>query len=189
MPREIFIAENPDSLAREAAVRFAELAQAAIAKQNRFSVALSGGSTPRRLYDLLAQPPYQFSVDWSRVYVFFADERFVPPDDSESNLRLAGETLLERVAIPKKNVFPMPTLGAMPDACAARYAATLETFFGMPLPRFDLVLLGMGPDGHTASLFPGRPDLLPAARVNPAGGTTQWLVDRAAGGALIKALT
>lgn len=158
MAREIFVAENPDSLAREAAARFAEAAKTAIAAQGRFTVALSGGTTPRKLYDLLSQPPYSFAVDWSRVYIFFADERFLPPDDPESNFRLARETLLERVPIPQKNIFAMPTVGGMPDACAARYASVLENFFAAPLPRFDLVLLGIGPDGHTASLFPGRPD-------------------------------
>jgi 6-phosphogluconolactonase len=158
MPRELFIAGTADDLAREAAGRFADAAGRAVADHGRFAVALSGGGTPRRLYTLLAQPPYVHAVDWSRVHVFFADERFVPPDDPDSNLLLARETLLDRVPIPPGNIHPMPTEGAGPEACAARYAETLEAFFAAPLPRFDLILLGMGPDGHTASLFPGRPD-------------------------------
>ena len=159
MPRELFIAGTQDDLAREAAGRFVEAARLSIADHGRFAVALSGGSTPRRLYGLLAQPPFVHAVDWRRVYVFFADERYVPPDDPESTLLLARETLLNRVPIPPENVFPMPTLGVEPEAAAALHAETLASFFGAPLPRFDLILLGMGPDGHTASLFPGRPDV------------------------------
>jgi 6-phosphogluconolactonase len=158
MPRELYIAGTPDDLAREAAARFVAAASRAIAARGRFAVALSGGSTPRRLYALLAGAPYAQAIDWSRVYVFFADERFVPPDHPDSNLLLARESLLDRVPIPSRNVHPMPTEGDTPEVCAIAYAETLESFFGAPLPRFDLILLGMGPDGHTASLFPGHPD-------------------------------
>jgi 6-phosphogluconolactonase len=157
-PRKVFIAGTPDDLAREAAGRLAEAAGRAIAGHGRFSVALSGGSTPRKLYSLLAQPPFAQAVDWSRVYIFFADERFVPPDHPDSTLLLARETLLDHVPIPPANVYAMPTEGDTPENCAAAYAESLKSFFGAPLPRFDLILLGMGPDGHTASLFPGRPD-------------------------------
>lgn len=158
MSPELYIAATPNDLAREAAARFAEAAHQAILERGRFAVALSGGSTPRRLYSLLAQPPFLQAVDWSRVYIFFADERFVPPDHPDSTLLLARETLLDQVSIPPGNVFPMPTEGDTPEQCAAAYAETLASFFGAVLPRFDLILLGMGPDGHTASLFPGRPD-------------------------------
>lgn len=158
MARELFIADSPDSLARAAAARFAEAAGRAIADHGRFSVALSGGGTPRRLYSLLAQPPYRHAVDWTRVHVFFADERYVPPDHPDSTLLLARETLLDHVPVPPENLYAMPTQGETPEADAARHAAELAAFFGEPLPRLDLILLGMGPDGHTASLFPGRPD-------------------------------
>jgi 6-phosphogluconolactonase len=158
MPKELFIAASADDLAREAAGRFVEAARVAIADHGRFAVALSGGSTPRRLYGLLAQPPYVHAVDWSRVHIFFADERFVPHDHPDSTMLLARETLLDRVAIPPENLFPMPTAGVTPEAGAEQYAASLKAFFGTDLPRFDLILLGMGPDGHTASLFPGFPD-------------------------------
>jgi 6-phosphogluconolactonase len=158
MARELFIAGTPGDLAREAAGRFLEAARQAIADHGRFAVALSGGSTPKRLYALLTQPPYAQAVDWSRVHAFFADERFVPPDDPDSTLRLARETLFA-APIPPENIHPMPTTGLSPEAAAAEHAAELAAFFGAPLPRFDLILLGMGPDGHTASLFPGRPDL------------------------------
>lgn len=156
--REWFVAASPDDLAREAARRFIEAARAAIKERGRFAVALSGGSTPRRLYELLALPPYRQSVEWTRVHLFFADERFVPPADSDSTERLVRETLLKGVTLPAENFHPMTTSGDAPEACAARYAANLAGFFQAPEPRFDLVLLGMGPDGHTASLFPGRPD-------------------------------
>jgi 6-phosphogluconolactonase len=157
--REVFIAETADDLAREAAARFAEAAGKAIAGHGRFSVALSGGSTPRKLYSLLAQPPYAQAIDWSRVYIFFADERYVLPDHPDSTLLLARETLLDRVPIPPGNVYAMPTEDDAPETSALAYAESLASFFGAKLPRFDLILLGMGPDGHTASLFPGRPDL------------------------------
>jgi 6-phosphogluconolactonase len=158
-PREVFIAETPDDLAREAATRILEVAALAIADHGRFSVALSGGSTPRKLYGLLGQAPFSQMVDWKGVYVFFADERFVPPDHPDSTLLLARETLLDQVPIPPGNVYAVPTEGDTPENCAAAYAESLKSFFGANLPRFDLILLGMGPDGHTASLFPGRPDL------------------------------
>lgn len=158
-PREVFIAETPDDLAREAATRLLEAAALAIADHGRFSVALSGGSTPRKLYALLGQAPFSQMVDWKDVYIFFADERFVPPDHPDSTLLLARETLLDQVPIPPENVYAMPTEGDTPENCAAAYAESLASFFGAALPRFDVVLLGMGPDGHTASLFPGRPDL------------------------------
>lgn len=158
MARKLCIAATPDDLAREAAERFVAAAQTAIAARGSFAVALSGGSTPQRLFTLLTQAPYAQGVDWSRVRVFFADERFVPPHHPDSNFRLARETLLDHVPVAPDNVFPMPTEGATPEQCAAAYGATLAAVFGAPLPHFDLVLLGMGPDGHTASLFPGRPD-------------------------------
>lgn len=156
--REWYVAGSPDDLAREAARRFIELAGAAIRDHGRFAVALSGGSTPRRLYELLTLPPYRQAVDWSRVHLFLADERFVPPTDRESTARLVLETLLNGMPIPEENFHPIPTQDGTPEACAARYAETLALFFGTPEPELDLVLLGMGPDGHTASLFPGHPD-------------------------------
>lgn len=156
-PCELFIAGSADDVAREAASRFVEAASRAIARCGRCAVALSGGSTPRRLYTLLTQPPYCQSVDWSRIHLFFADERYVPHDHAESTVRLVRETLLAGVPVPTDHFHPMPTLSADPAQSAADYAATLADFFGTEPPEFDLVLLGMGPDGHTASLFPGRP--------------------------------
>ena len=156
--RELFIAGSADDLAREAASRLVETAAQAIATRGRFAVALSGGSTPRRLYQLLTQPPYHQSIDWTRVHLFFADERFVPHDDEDSTVRLVRETLLAGVDVPDDNFHAMPTEGDTPEGCASRYETTLRDFFGGDAPDFDLILLGMGPDAHTASLFPGHPD-------------------------------
>jgi len=140
----------------------AETADAAAARGAAF-VALSGGSTPRGLYALLADPagPFRARVPWPALHVFWGDERHVGPDHADSNYRMAREALLERVPIPVGQVHRIA--GEEPDAAvaAARYAGTLREAFGArgrlqgPWPRFDLVLLGMGPDGHTASLFPG----------------------------------
>jgi 6-phosphogluconolactonase len=152
---KVTVLEGAEEVARAAAERFVELAQAAVGERGRFAAALSGGSTPRRAYELLAGEDYRGRVDWPRAHLFFGDERMVPPDDSESNYRMAGEALLSRVPIPPENVHRINGLG---DALAnARlYEDELRTFFNDDAwPRFDLVLLGMGDDGHTASLFPG----------------------------------
>jgi 6-phosphogluconolactonase len=146
---------SAEEVARAAAERFAELAQSATRARGRFAVALSGGSTPKRTYELLTGDDYKARVDWPKVHVFFGDERMVPPDDAKSNYRMASEAMLSRLAIPPENVHRINGLG---DAVAnARlYEDELRTFFNdAPWPSFDLVLLGMGDDGHTASLFPG----------------------------------
>jgi 6-phosphogluconolactonase len=141
-------------VARAAALRFIEIAQESIAAHGRFSVALAGGSTPKRIYELLAGEELSDQLDWSKVHIFFGDERCVPPDDAESNYRMANEALLSRVSLPEQNVHRMRGEG---DAVAnARlYEDELRGFFdGEDWPQFDLIMLGMGDDGHTASLFP-----------------------------------
>jgi 6-phosphogluconolactonase len=155
---EVVILPDPAALADEAARRFVAQAQAAIASHGRFTVALSGGSTPRAMYQRLGQPPLSESVDWGNVHVFWGDERMVPPDDVESSYRMARETLLSHVPIPAANIYPVPTVGGTAEAAASAYQETLIAVFGAELPRFDLILLGIGPDGHTASLFPGHPE-------------------------------
>jgi 6-phosphogluconolactonase len=152
---ELMVLADTAAVAEEAARRFVALADAAIAERGRFRVALSGGSTPRAMHERLAQQ-YHDDVDWSRVEIYWGDERFVPPDDAESNFRVARETLLDHVPIPAAHIFPMPTVGGTLEAAAQAYAETLAATFGGALPRFDLIFLGMGPDGHTASLFPGH---------------------------------
>jgi len=125
-----------------------------------FALNLSGGSTPKRLYGLLADPLYRNRVPWTRLHLFFGDERFVPPDDPESNYHMVLEAMLAHVPIPSEHVHPIPTVGVSHAGAAATYEHTLKSFYGAqtldPLrPLFDVTLLGLGPDGHTASLFPG----------------------------------
>lgn len=157
---DLVILPDPAALADEAAHRFAALAQAAIADHGRFTVALSGGSTPRALYKRLAQSPLKEAINWGNVLVFWGDERMVPPDDIESSYRMARETLLAQIAIPAANIYPVPTIGGTPEAAASAYEETITAAFGTDSPRFDLILLGIGPDGHTASLFPGQPEVV-----------------------------
>ena len=141
-------------VARAAALRIIALAHERARERGRFSVALAGGSTPKRIYELLAGEEFSSQLDWSKVHVFFGDERCVPPDHADSNYRMANEALLSQVALPDENVHRMRGEG---DAVAnARlYEDELRGFFGdEKWPQFDLVMLGMGDDGHTASLFP-----------------------------------
>lgn len=150
-----------------AAERIAGAARQAIASSGRFTWVLSGGSTPRRLYSLLASVRFAERVDWPHVHFFWGDERCVPPDDAESNYRMARETLLDAVKPPSENVHRI--LGeAEPSRAAASYEQVLRELFparkDAAPPRFDLVLLGMGADGHTASLFPGTAPLLEKTR-------------------------
>jgi 6-phosphogluconolactonase len=142
-----------EELSRAAAQLFGDASREALRERGRFSVALAGGSTPRRTYELLARPPYRDSVDWPQVDVFWGDERCVAPEDPRSNERMAREALLDRVPIDATRIHPMRCEGDPADA-AQRYEALLRNHFGEK-PRFDLVLLGLGDDGHTASLLPG----------------------------------
>jgi 6-phosphogluconolactonase len=148
---------SADDVGREAARRFAEMGQEAIGSRGQFWVALSGGSTPRAMYARLAAPPLRDYLDWSKVHLFFSDERFVPPDSEESNYHTARENLIVRVPISEKQVHPYATVDISPSNSAEQYEAEIRRLVrtdGNSLPVFDLILLGMGPDGHTASLFP-----------------------------------
>ncbi len=149
----IRVAPDMATLARMAANTIRELAQTAISQTGRFTIALSGGSTPKALFQLLASD-YKEEIDWKNVYVFWGDERCVPPDDADSNYKMARETLLAHVALPAANVYRIK--GELPpEEGASQYEETLCDVFNNQLPRLDLILLGMGDDGHTASLFPG----------------------------------
>ena len=155
--REIIICRDVDELNRKAAEQFVALAGAANARRGRFAVALSGGSTPTALYALLVSAEYRNRLDWSRVHLFWGDERCVPPDHPESNFRMVQESLLSKVEIRRENIHRMAG-EKDPQAAAADYENELRRFFSPPqdgVPRFDLIYLGLGEDGHTASLFPG----------------------------------
>jgi 6-phosphogluconolactonase len=154
--REIIICRDVAELSRKAAEQFVALARQAIAARGRFAVALSGGSTPKALYSLLATAAFSAQLDWRQIHLFFGDERCVAPDHAESNYRMVKEALLDQIAIAGDNVHRMAGELA-PEVAAAAYAAQLTGFFNLPennLPRFDLIFLGLGEDGHTASLFP-----------------------------------
>lgn len=152
--RDVLIYKNPELLAQAAAERFAQCAQEAIQKHGRFTVALSGGNTPKRIYELLATDPFRVRIEWSGVHIFFGDERCVPPEHPKSNYRMVAEILISRVPVPASNVHRIIGEGD-PAGSAKDYERELKSFFaGATWPRFDLVLLGMGEDGHVASLFP-----------------------------------
>jgi 6-phosphogluconolactonase len=149
----ITVVPDPDTLADHAADRFVTLCADAIRTHGSAAVALAGGSTPRAMNALLSAPPLRSRVAWERVVFWFGDERCVEPDDPESNYRMNRETLLEPLGIALSHVHRLRGEDD-PPAAAADYAAILTRELG-PHPRLDLILLGMGPDGHTASLFPG----------------------------------
>ncbi len=153
---EIEIVPDLAALSQRAAEQFSRLAEYAIRKRGRFVVALSGGSTPRPMNALLAERPLADGIDWAKVFVFWGDDRCVPPDHTESNYRTARETLLSHVSIPDGNIHRVQGEYS-PEQAARKYEDELRDFFGVQPPRFDLILLGLGDDGHTASLFPGTP--------------------------------
>jgi 6-phosphogluconolactonase len=174
------ILADPAALSRRAADWLLELAKA---KPGIFSVALSGGSTPRRLYERLAEPPYRAAFPWSRTHWFWGDERFVSHGDSRSNYRMAWEALLSRAPVHAGNIHPVPTEGITPEAAALAYERDLKAFYGaeqldVTRPLFDVVLLGLGEDGHTASLFPGSAALAERHRwvVAPVGANSEQRV-------------
>jgi 6-phosphogluconolactonase len=159
-PFDVSVLPNPEALMRAEAEHSITLAREAIAARGRFDLALAGGSTPRRLYELFSEPDYIDRIDWSRVHVFWGDERCVSPNDPRSNYRMVRESLLDCVPIPEDNIHRIRG-EYEPHRAAEAYEQELRVLFGRPQGpperSFDQVLLGMGPDGHTASLFPGTP--------------------------------
>jgi 6-phosphogluconolactonase len=148
------------SLSRAVLEETFPIIQEAVSKRGRFAIALSGGHTPGKMYSLWAQTEqYRNKTPWDRVHLFWGDERFVPADDPRSNYHMARETLISQVPIPAENVHPMPTNLPSPEECARAYETELLKFFGSEPPAFDVQLLGIGDEGHTASLFPGSPAL------------------------------
>ena len=173
MPPSIHVCDTADDLARRAADLFVQYAREVIAERGKFTVALSGGSTPEKLYQRLADPEMSNQVDWPRVFVFWGDERFVPKNSPDSNFAMAKAAFLDAVPLPVSNIFPFPMPPSATDLAegASRYINTLGAFWqsddlSFP-PDFDLVLLGLGDDGHIASLFPGSPAV---------GTVSNWVV-------------
>jgi len=168
MEKKVF--STKDELCKSAAQKLAEIGKAAIAKDGQFTLVLSGGKTPEALYALLAQEPYRDELDWKKVHLFWGDERCVVKTHPDSNYRMANESLISKVSIPAGNVH---RIGAEEDAmlAAQQYEDELRDFFGVyeaGFPSFDLILLGLGDDGHTASLFPETEAL---------GNNERWVVD------------
>jgi 6-phosphogluconolactonase len=145
--------DTAELLAEAAANYFVKLANACIEKKGKFTVALSGGNTPMVLYKLLASPTFSNQLDWKKVFIFWGDERCVPLDSSDNNAFNAKNVFLNKIKIPSQNIFAIP-VDETPVNAAIYYEATIKIFFKTDRPIFDLILLGLGDDGHTASLFP-----------------------------------
>lgn len=155
----IEIYKDGDHLARELAEWITSLIEETLTRKEQFSIVLSGGNTPKKLHQLLAESPFRERIDWKKIYIFWGDERAVPFEDERNNARMAFDTLINKVDIPPDQIFIMDTT-LSPDAAAMQYEEILNEYFGtdlLPAKTFDLVLLGMGDDGHTLSLFPGTP--------------------------------
>jgi 6-phosphogluconolactonase len=164
------VLDDREAMARRTAIWLTEIA---LEQEGPLAIALSGGSTPRRLYELMAQSPYREQFPWTRAHWFWGDERFVPPHDARSNFRMAKEAMLSLAPAPAQNIHPMRTQGLSPAEAAALYERELKSYYGAerldPLrPLFAATILGLGADGHTASLFPGSPALSERER---------WVVD------------
>ncbi|GGB10050.1 6-phosphogluconolactonase [Puia dinghuensis] len=153
---ELHVFKDGETLSNAAAKFIADSITATLKTKDRYTIALSGGSTPKRLHQILAQPPYKEQIDWTKLHVFWGDERAVPFEDSRNNAKMAYDTLLNFVPVPAGQVHVMRT-DIPPEQSAAEYEKILHGYFDNTDTSFDLVLLGMGDDGHTLSLFPGTP--------------------------------
>jgi len=152
---QAFTAKNSDELSEKFADWLVDYANEVLKKQNRFTIALSGGSTPKKLYKLLTSGNYKSRIDWSKFHFFWGDERFVPFDDERNNAKMAYEELLDHVPVNKENIHVMQTMGSEPEESAIKYEKLLHDYFDDAVTTFDLVMLGLGSDAHTLSLFPG----------------------------------
>ena len=174
---DIRILNTPQELFQAAAAEFISLASMAIRDHEKFSVALSGGSTPKSLYSVLAKA----TLSWEKIFFFWSDERHVPPDHPESNYRMANEALLSKVPVPPENIFRVRAEEKDANVVARDYEEALRSFFRLrpgEFPRFDLILLGLGPDGHTASLFPNTPALNETKRLVVANWVEKFKTNR-----------
>ena len=180
--REIRILADANNIAQTAAAEFLEAARESVREKGSFSVALAGGSTPKALYGLLAgNPLLQAKVPWGKIQFFFGDERHVPPDNAESNFRMANEAMLAKAPMDPKQVHRIKAERRNAAEAAMQYEDDLRASFGLTadqLPRFDLVLLGMGPEGHTASLFPGTKALKEERRLVVSNWVGKLYTDR-----------
>lgn len=162
----IAIYPDLDTISQQAAAYVARIAREAIVTRGHFTIALSGGNTPKKLYILLATGPYSSQIDWQLVDIFWSDERCVPPDDPESNYYMAQEVMLRHLSIPVAQVHRMPADRPDRDAASLAYTRDMQEVFGTNhVPDFDLIQLGMGPEGHTASLFPHQSSLRETQRL------------------------
>ncbi|RYF92002.1 MAG: 6-phosphogluconolactonase, partial [Chitinophagaceae bacterium] len=152
----LHIAKDSNELSLQAAEWITCVIKTTLERQDRFTIALSGGSTPHKLHGLLSAYPYKEEIDWSKLHVFWGDERAVPFEDDRNNAKMAFDTLLDKVGIPMDQIHLMRT-DIEPAESAAAYEKVLQKYFDETGTSFDLVLLGMGDDGHTLSLFPGQP--------------------------------
>ena len=151
------VVADAESLALRSLSIFIDAAKQAISEKDRFHVAISGGHTPARFFELLGDQPESVDLPWDKIHLFWVDERIVPPDSADSNYNLAVKTFLPKVPVPEDNVHRIPTEYTDFNACAYAYEQTIREVFALEeeqLPLFDLIILGMGPDGHTGSLFP-----------------------------------
>jgi len=162
--------KDGEALSQAAARWIADRIGDVLKKSDRFTIALSGGSTPKRLHQILAAEPYKTQIDWSKLHVFWGDERAVPFEDSRNNAKMAYDTLLDLVPVPPAQIHVMRT-DISPEQSAAEYEKILHQYFDKGQYSFDLVLLGMGDDGHTLSLFPG----MPVVHEEKAWATSFWL--------------
>ena len=151
--------KDHEAMSLAAAHCFVAACHQAIRKQGKFSIALSGGTTPKRFYEIIASAEFTKNIPWKKVFLFWSDERFVTYNSPDSNYGMAKKSLLDKIDIPSKNIFPIPVTGD-PDENARQYETTIRKFFNNKQPVFDWVLLGTGNDGHTASLFPNTPVLI-----------------------------
>jgi 6-phosphogluconolactonase len=177
---EIRTLTTPQELFAAAAEEVVRIAKESVAENRRFTIALSGGSTPKSLYNLLATNA-RSEMPWEQTFFFWSDERHVPPTDPESNYRMADESMLSKIPVAKANVFRIEAENPDASAAALAYEQTLQKFFALDsgqVPKFDLILLGIGPDGHTASLFPGTTALQEKSRLVVSNWVAKFKTDR-----------
>lgn len=157
---QLHISKDTTEFSKTVADWMVEYINKTLQKQDRFTLVLSGGGTPKKLNELLASDAYKNKIDWSKVHCFWGDDRFVPFNDERNNAKMAFDTLLNYVPVAKENIHVMQTENITPEDSAKAYEAILKEYFPEALTTFDLVILGMGDDGHTLSLFPGKTEVI-----------------------------